>query len=134
LVSIGSQPENLVVEAEFPRTVHEGDSFQLVLNIRNTGDTAITVDVISLDEVLGDSILDGAVVLDIEPPMERNYSGGIKNFYFDQTIPPGETLQVTFFLEATSPGEYGYSGSIAVYLGELKAYRLWDVAITVTSK
>jgi len=129
------EPENLIVEAEFPRTVQAGERFQLVLNIRNTGDTAVTVDQICLDEALSDSILDGAVVVDTEPPMEKNYSMDMKDFYLMLTIPPGETRQLTFYLEATSPGEYGYSNStIAVYIGDPRAYRLWDIAITVTPK
>ncbi len=125
------EPENLIVEAEYPWTVQEDDTFELILNLQNKGDAAITVGDIDLDEVLGGSILDGAAVERTEPAMEKDYSlSGIKSFSYDRTIPAGESQKVTFYLRATEVGEFG--GSIGVYVGDIA--RRIDVSITVISK
>lgn len=127
----GRQPENLLAEAEYPQVVQEGEEFELVLTMYNTGDTPIVVGDIDLDEMLSASILDGAVVLETEPPMERDFSlQGVKTFKYDRVIPPGESRQATFLLEAIKPGEYG--GSIGVYSGDI-AYTL-QATITVVPK
>jgi hypothetical protein len=125
------ESENIFVEAEYPWVVQEGDEFEFVLNIHNTGGTAITTGDIDLDEMFGGSILDGAIVVRTDPPMERDYSlPGVKSFKYNRIIPSGESRQVTFFLKAITPGEFG--GSIAVYTGDI-AYRI-DAAITITQK
>ena len=47
--------------------------------------------------------------------MERDYSvPGIKSFMFKQSIAPGETQEVIFYLRAIETGEFG--GSVAAYV------------------
>jgi hypothetical protein len=112
----GREPENVSVEYEMPSVVKNGQTFDLILKITNSGNESITVEDIDLDEALGGSILDGSVVLETEPDMERDYSvTGLKTFYYKQPIGPGETKTVTFHLQATTVGEYG--GSIGIYVG-----------------
>ncbi|MDK1030079.1 MAG: hypothetical protein QGM50_11800 [Anaerolineae bacterium] len=122
------EPENLTVEAEYPSTVQVGDAFELILNVHNTGDTSFTVGDIDLDIAFSDSILDGAIVERMDPPMEKDFSiSGMKTFHYNRAIPPGESQKVTFYLRATEVGEFG--GSILVYVGNLS--HLLDVSITV---
>ncbi len=131
LVYLGREPENLFVEVEYPWVVDKGDEFEFVLNIRNTGDTALTVGDIDLDVMFSDSILDGAIVVRTDPSMERDYSvPGVKTFRYNHTIPPGEKRQVTFFLKASTPGEFG--GPIDVFTGSISSRT--NAAITITPK
>lgn len=114
----GRTPESLSVQYEMPTVVKNGQTFDLVLKLTNTGTETITVNDIDLDEAFGGSILDGSVVLETEPFMERDYSvAGLKTFYYNQPIQPGVTNTVTFHLQATAVGEFG--GSIGVYVGDL---------------
>jgi hypothetical protein len=112
----GQEPENLTIDYSMPAVVRKGENFDLVITMTNTGSTALIVDDIDLDEVMGGSILDGAMVLSTEPEMERDYSiSGIKTFLYKQTLQPGETRQAIFHLQATTVGEFG--GSIGIYIG-----------------
>lgn len=114
----GREPENISVDYSLPPVVKKGENFDLVITIRNTGSQPLTVEDIDLDELLGGSILDGAIVLTTEPEMERDYSvSGIKTFLYNQTLQPGETKQAIFHLQATTVGEFG--GSIGVYVGDI---------------
>lgn len=129
LIYMGDEPENLSIQADYPATVQEGEDFEFVLYIENTGNNSLTVEDIDLDEMLGNSILDGAIVERTDPPMEKDYSlPGVKTFMYNDEIPPGETREVTFYLTATYAGEYG--GSIGVYSGG-RAKRI-DAHIIVT--
>ncbi len=117
LYYFGQEPENLSIDYSMPSIVRKGENFDLVITMTNTGSTPFTVDDIDLDEIMDDSILDGAIVLTTEPEMERDYSvSGIKTFIYKQTIQPGETKQAVFHLQATTVGEFG--GSIGVYVGD----------------
>jgi hypothetical protein len=93
-VYLGGEPENLVVEAEYPSTVQMGDSFDLILSMQNTGDSAMIIGDIYLDEPFGGSILDGAIVERTDPPMEKDYTrSGIKSFHHDQVIFQGKVVK-----------------------------------------
>lgn len=128
----GSTPKNLSVDYELPNLVTKGEKFHLVLIITNTGETGITVGDIDLDEAFGGSILDGAIVLETDPHMDRDYSiPGIKTFRYNRAIPAGESQRVVFQMQATTAGEYG--GSIGIYVGD-QAYRIDTVTITITEK
>jgi hypothetical protein len=116
LYYFGREPENLSIDYSLPPVVRNGENFDLVISVTNTGSTPFTINDIDLDEVLGGSILDGAMVISTEPEMARDYSvSGIKTFTYNQTLQPGETKQAIFHLQATTVGEFG--GSIGVYIG-----------------
>jgi len=126
------EPEDLSVEYTLPYRVMRGEEFELLLTLSNTGDSEFTVNDIDLDEAFGDSILDGAIVLWTDPPMEKDYSiSGIKTFQYNRSIPAGETHQVTFRLQAVTSGEFG--GSIGVYVGDL-AKSIDYVGITIAEE
>jgi hypothetical protein len=113
----GQEPENVSVEYDMPAVVSNGAMFDLVLRVTNSGSETITVADIDLDEAFGGSILDGSVVLETEPNMERDYSvEGLKTFFYNQPIQPGETKTIIFHLQATAVGEFG--GSIGLYVGD----------------
>jgi len=117
LAYFGQEPENVSVEYDMPSVVSNGETFDLVLRVTNQGTETITVSDIDLDEAFGGSILDGSVVLGTEPTMERDYSvEGLKTFFYNQPIQPGETRTITFHLQATTVGEFG--GSIGLYVGD----------------
>ena len=132
LTYFGREPENLSVEYSLPYSIIRGEEFELTLTLSNTGDSEFTVNDIDLDEALSDSILDGAIVLWTDPPMERDYSiSGIKTFQYNRAIPPRETRQVTFRLQAVTSGEFG--GSIGIYVGGL-AKTIDYVGITIAQE
>lgn len=115
---LGGEPENVSVDYSMPPVVQNGEAFDLVIRVTNIGGEPVTISDIDLDEALGGSILDGSVVLETEPFMERDYSvSGIKSFAYNRTIQPGETATITFHLQATQPGEFG--GSVGLYIGNL---------------
>lgn len=116
-VYLGREPENLSLEYSMPSVVKKGENFDLIITVANTGSEPFTVNDIDLDELMAGSILDGAIVLETEPNMERDYSvSGIKTFVYNRTLQPGETKQAIFHLQATAAGEFG--GSIGVYVGD----------------
>ena len=117
-VYFSREPENLSVDYSAPSLVKNGENFDLILTLTNAGSEPMTVAGIDLDEAFGGSILDGCIVLETEPFMERDYSlEGIKTFRYDQILQPGETKKIIFHLQATTVGEFG--GSIAVYVGDI---------------
>lgn len=129
LAYFGQSPEDVVVQYEMPTVVKNGETFDLVLRISNTGSAPVTVGDIDLDEAFGGSFLDGSVVIDTEPAMERDYSiQGFKTFHYNTAIAPGETKTITFHLQATTVGEFG--GSIGIYVGN-KSSRIDYVGIVV---
>lgn len=118
LYYFGREPENVTLSYSMPSVVKNGENFDLTITISNTGTEVISVADIDLDQALGGSILDGAMVLETEPHMERDYSvSGIKSFKYNASIGPGETKDVTFHMQATTVGEFG--GPIGVYVGDL---------------
>lgn len=129
LAYFGQSPENVVVQYEMPTVVKNGETFDLVLRISNTGSETVTVGDIDLDEAFGGSFLDGCVVLETEPLMERDYSiEGFKTFHYNEPIGPGETRTIIFHLQATTVGEFG--GSIGIYVGD-KSSRIDYVGLIV---
>ena len=117
----GREPENFSVDYTLPSLVKKGENFDLAITMTNSGAQPVTVTEIYLDESLGGSILDGAIVLTSEPQMERDYStSGLKIFKYNQTIQPGESKTAIFHLQATTVGEFG--GSIRIYVGDLSKY------------
>lgn len=125
----GREPEGLSVSYSVPSSVNLNDEFDLTLTLTNTGNEAITIDEIDLDEAFGDSILDGCIVIETDPFMEKDYSiEGIKSFKLNRKLAPGETLEVTFRLQAVTPGEFG--GSVGVYVGGISV-RLDYVGIVI---
>lgn len=112
------EPEGLSVDYSMPSVVQNGENFDLVITITNSGSAPLAVSDIDLDEAFDGSILDGSLVLETDPPMERDYSlEGIKTFVYNQSIAPGETKNVTFHLQATTVGEFG--GPVGIYVGDI---------------
>ena len=106
---------DLTFNYSLPGSVAEGDTFEFVLRQSNTGSDGLTVSYIDLASSRG-SILDGAEVVSTDPAMERVYTTfGTKSFMLNRVLNPGETVTVTFALQATTPGEH--SGQIAIGVG-----------------
>jgi len=124
----GSEPEGLGLQAQYPWTVQLDERFELILTLNNSGNGSITIDSIDLDESLSGSILDGAIVERTEPEMDKDYSiPGIKSFFYKETLAPGESQEMTFYLRATEKGDHG--GTIGVYVGGQATRQ--DVSISV---
>ena len=131
MAKFGGDPEGLAASYDMPGLVTSGETFDLVLSLTNTGETDMMVTDIDLDEAFGGSILDGAIVLTTDPPMEKDYSlSGIKTFKYNHTLYPGETQTVRFTLQAVSVGEFG--GSIGIYVGD-KAKRFDYIGLVITN-
>jgi hypothetical protein len=130
IAKFGGEPEGLSAEYTMPGLVQKGENFELVINLTNMSDAELFVTDIDLDEAFDSSILDGAVVLSTDPPMQKDYSlSGIKTFYYNRALGPGETHTVRFTLQAVNPGEFG--GSIGIYVGD-KAKRFDYVGIVIS--
>lgn len=124
--------ENLEIEHSILYSVKRGEEFELELILHNMGSSDIYVEDIDLDEILGGSILDGATTLGTEPEMERDFSiPGVKTFYYNRTIPAGESRTVIFDLEAVETGEFG--GSVGIYVGNTST-RIDYVSVTIVEE
>jgi len=125
----GREPEDLRVSYSMTSVVQRDEKFDLTLLLSNTGSETFTISDIDLDEALSGSILDGAVVLETDPHMERDYSiSGIKTFKYNETLKPGESKEVIFHMQAITVGEFG--GSIGLFVGNI-AKRIGYVGIVV---
>jgi hypothetical protein len=114
----GREPENLSVDYQVPSVVSKGENFDLMIMVTNSGTESLTITSLDLDQAFGGSILDGCIVLETDPFMERDYSlEGIKVFNYGKPIAAGQTQTFTFHLQATTVGEFG--GSIGVYVGDI---------------
>ena len=112
------EPEFLDLEYSIPFSVNRGDEFDLVISLTNRGESDLFIGDIDLDQSFAGSILDGAVAVSTEPPMERDFSiPGIKSFEFNRPLAAGETQDVVFHLKAVTEGEVG--GPVAVYVGDI---------------
>lgn len=129
LLYFGRDPENFLVDIDYPWQVAVGEPFDVVMEMRNTGDTEIEVGDIDLDEALSDSFLDGCRVLSSQPSMELDSAvPGIKSFHYNRLIGPGEVQTVTFTVEAIEAGKWG--GTVGIYAdGLLLQHRVDIVAV-----
>jgi S1-C subfamily serine protease len=105
----GPEPEGLDVSFEMPATVDVGQEFNLVLTMRNSGSSEITVTEIQLPKTL----LEGAALLKMTP------KGSDTTDYSDTTgytvtliLAPGESSTITYDFKALTAGDY--SGTLSV--------------------
>jgi len=125
--------EILGIEVDHPETVHVGDSFELTINLKNTGEADIEVQDIDLSPAVSenyDSILAGATVTRTEPAMKSNDLSILKmrSYHYNRIIKPGETHKVIFYLQAVKPG--GFHTDVDIYLSDGSS-TVSDLVITI---
>jgi len=135
LVGPGSKPRNLAVEHTLPATVTQGDAFDLVLRLINTGSKPLTIDTIHVSQRTADVPLDSAVIVAVNPPLQRHNSvgGKIAGDYFTGLPPiaPGDTGVLTFTLQAGPPGDYQIK--VAISVGPVQTLQ-FEAPITVLAR
>jgi hypothetical protein len=113
LMSFAKDPP-LGVQADYPLTAREGETFELVVHLRNHSTGSLSISDIDLDEKDGNSILHGATVERTQPALPREEERpGQLSFGFNQVLGPGEERQVVFTLKAIAAGEY--AGDLEIY-------------------
>lgn len=126
---MSGNPKGLVASHDVPAQVSVDETFDLTLQITNTGNTDIDISDIDLKSMFNPTILDGVLVLGTEPEMERYYSSpGVVTFSYNKTLASGESQIVIFHLQALKPGYF--DGPVAIWVGSL-AYEVYP-SITVT--
>jgi len=117
-------PPNVAVTVNAPTSVNVGETFVYKISIQNTGNRAVEISEIGLDE----DFFNGVKVLAISPETfgKRKYGGNI-NYKLDQTIQPGETLNVVMQLQAVIAGSY--DTNFVVYSGVAGYYTHYQMSI-----
>ena len=85
------------------------EEFTLTVNAANAEEAPIVLDSIDID----DTFLDGFQVVDVQPaPSDTSHFMGMRSWYFERSVAPGDTLQVQFTLRAVQEGHF--SGDVGV--------------------
>jgi hypothetical protein len=91
------------VRLDYPDDVAAGDEFDLVVHVRNLGETAQVVDSIDLDA----SLLEGLEVVASDPFFtEREDFGSYESFYFTYSLEGAEAAMFTITLRARQRGVF----------------------------
>ena len=102
----------LQVAIDAPTEVALGDSFDLVLDVVNAGDSASSMH--SVD--LFDRFMGGFEVVDAEPPiLDDAQISNFRTLWFEHALQPGEAVTVRIRLKASQIGRH--SGQIDVCTG-----------------
>jgi hypothetical protein len=123
----------LDVAVHHPETARVGDSFELTLDLTNTGETDIKVQSIDLGAAAwekNDSILTGATVIRTVPDMDNLDISvmRLRSFTYDRVIKPGETNAVTFYFQAVEEGEFHTD----VFIDTGDTYTaVWDIPTSI---
>lgn len=103
---ISKDVEGVLVGADVPVDVVVGETFELVVNVRNERDRQP----LALSDIdIGEDYLAGLVVISIEPTPQSSTHVPLDNsrsFTFGVSIPAGEAKAFTFKLRAEKPGVY----------------------------
>jgi hypothetical protein len=113
---LGSQsPENVTVQVEIPSQAQVGDPFEFDITVTNSGPESVQL----FSTAISMNFLNGIIIDRTNPQFtETNQydalGGGetFINYYFSQSIAPGETLKVVFSGKAVSTGVF--SGNMDV--------------------
>lgn len=118
----GPDPEGLTVVVESPGSVAEGDEFQIIVRVGNTGAQPITISEIGLPRI------ETAFVVASDPPsLGQTPMTDEIGYQFAIPLAPGETQAVTFTLRAISAGEYG--GALKTWVGTRSKHTDFSVVI-----
>lgn len=97
---VNSQPP-FVVTVDSPKSAVKGEIVSLVVEVSNP--TAESIDLGSID--VYDSFLDGFSVLKVEPsPDSSDNTFGFTTYYYEKTLGPGDSFQVSYQLKAKEAG------------------------------
>lgn len=98
-------PENVEVTVEAPVTVGVDQEFDLVLTVRNTGSSALTL--VDLD--IADEYLEGVVVRTMSPAFKDAMHVPIDNtqsYSMELAVPAGQEVTVTIGAYAAHEGDF----------------------------
>ncbi|MGI9470213.1 MAG: hypothetical protein ACR2NZ_01690 [Rubripirellula sp.] len=80
-----------------------GEPVELSVTATNDHDEALVLNAIDIDE----AFLEGFQVTSVDPePIEESRSFGMRRWTFGRDVEPGETVEVTFTMNAAIPGHY----------------------------
>lgn len=102
---VSNLPEAVEVTVDAPGRVEEGEAFEIVARVRNTGQKPRTL--VDLD--LADEYLEGIAITDTEPDHTDSMHVPIDNtvsYSFGMTVEPGDEAVVTFQAHAAHAGDW----------------------------
>ena len=111
-----SGPEDITVAIDVPTRVAQGEVFQIVADVTNTGDETQILD--SID--IGDEYIEGIAIHSSDPMYSETFHVPIDNTMshtMQRDIEPGETLIVTFTAEALHTGDYAGAFDVCINSG-----------------
>lgn len=113
LIWFGSEPNGIRTRVEADRTMLAiGETMALNVSIENVSLDAVLINSVGLERDLLNGLTLVQTLIDGTPQSlpvdERDFPvlGAWTEYSLDREIPPGETIDVTFVLEATEPGSY----------------------------
>ena len=113
LIWFGSEPNGIRTRVEADRTMLAiGETMALNVSIENVSLDAVLINSVGLERDLLNGLTLVQTLIDGTPQSmpvdERDFPvlGAWTEYSLDREIPPGETINVTFVLEATEPGSY----------------------------
>jgi hypothetical protein len=113
LIWFGSEPNGIRTRVEADRTMLAiGETMALNVSIENVSLDAVLINSVGLERDLLNGLTLVQTLVDGTPQSlpvdERDFPvlGAWTEYSLDREIPPGETIDVTFVLEATEPGSY----------------------------
>ena len=113
LIWFGSEPNGIRTRVEADRTMLAiGETMALNVSIENVSLDAVLINSVGLERDLLNGLTLVQTLIDGTPQslpvVERDFPvlGAWTEYSLDREIPPGETINVTFVLEATEPGSY----------------------------
>lgn len=124
LAYIGKGSEGISLQLNSPSSVSAGEDFRVVVTVANQGSQTAQLDRIDLSQ----SLAQKAQVSQVEPQAQA-VNGN--SYTFDLPIDPGESQQVTFWLNAVEAGDI--SGEITVVSGNNTSSASIDLSVAAAA-
>ena len=118
-------PEGITLDMDLPDAVYAGDSFDLVLTIRNDKPNDRSL----MDVDFWSPLLDGVTVSSVDPKPNRVDDNFWPTYIFNQTIPANGELVITFSALADAPGVY--AGELDISVDSIMSILSTQQAITI---
>ncbi len=110
-------PENVTALIEAPIQIDNGDEVEFIVHVTNHGTEKVVITDINVSAYYLDGITIGSVTPlydEVFTPVETAFGENFQDYYFSISVPPGETVSVTFTGTAIASGDFGGSLDICI--------------------
>jgi hypothetical protein len=118
-------PEGITLDMDIPDAIYAGDTFDLVLTIRNDKPNDRTL----VDVDFWSPLLDGVSVTTVDPQPNRVDETFLSTYSFNRTIPASGEIIITFSAQADAPGVY--AGDLDVSVDSMMSVLSTQQVITI---